>query len=161
LPDRRRPAAVADRAPGVALAVHTAGRERGRRRQHDERARGDRERRRRRDRTRGRRAPADRATRLGAAPVKPAAFRYERPESVEEAVSLLAEHGDEAKVLAGGQSLVPVLNMRLLRPSVFVDMTALPLGEVARENGSWRVGALVRQADRRLLEIPLPAECLP
>jgi 2-furoyl-CoA dehydrogenase FAD binding subunit len=93
--------------------------------------------------------------------VKPVAFRYERPESVEEAAALLAEHGDEAKVLAGGQSLVPMLNMRLSRPSVLVDINRLPLGEVARENGAWRVGALVRQADRRLLEIPLLAECLP
>ena len=89
--------------------------------------------------------------------MKPVAFRYERPESVEEAVALLAEHGDEAKVLAGGQSLVPMLNMRLARPSVLVDVNRLPLGEVARDNGSWRVGAIVRQADPRLLEIPLLA----
>ena len=93
--------------------------------------------------------------------MKPVAFRYERPESVEEAVALLAEHGDEAKVLAGGQSLVPMLNMRLARPSVIVDVNRLPLGEIARDNGSWRVGATVRQADPRLLEIPLLAECLP
>jgi 2-furoyl-CoA dehydrogenase FAD binding subunit len=93
--------------------------------------------------------------------VKPVPFRYERPESVEEAVALLAEHGEEAKVLAGGQSLVPMLNMRLARPSMLVDVNRLPLGEVTPENGSWRVGALVRQADRRLLEIPLLAECLP
>ena len=93
--------------------------------------------------------------------MKPVAFRYERPESVEEAAALLAEHGDEAKVLAGGQSLMPMLNMRLARPSVVVDINRLPLTEVARGNGSWRVGALVRQADRRLLEIPLLAECLP
>jgi CO/xanthine dehydrogenase FAD-binding subunit len=93
--------------------------------------------------------------------VKPVPFRYERPESVEEAGALLLEHGDEGKVLAGGQSLVPMLNMRLARPSVLVDINRLPLGEVARENGSWRVGATVRQADRRLLEIPLLAECLP
>ena len=93
--------------------------------------------------------------------MKPASFRYERPETVEEAVALLAQHGDQAKVLAGGQSLVPMLNMRLARPSVLVDVNRLPLDEVARENGSWRVGALVRQADRRLLEIPLLAECLP
>jgi carbon-monoxide dehydrogenase medium subunit len=45
--------------------------------------------------------------------VKPAPFWYERPAELAEAVSLLAEHGDEAKVLAGGQSLVPLLNMRL------------------------------------------------
>jgi CO/xanthine dehydrogenase FAD-binding subunit len=93
--------------------------------------------------------------------VKPVAFRYERPESVEEAVAVLAGHGDEAKVLAGGQSLVPALNMRVARPSVIVDANRLPLGDVTRENGSWRVGALVRQADRRLLEHPLLAEAIP
>jgi 2-furoyl-CoA dehydrogenase FAD binding subunit len=93
--------------------------------------------------------------------VKPVAFRYENPESVEEAVALLRQHGDESKVLAGGQSLVPMLSMRLARPSVLVDVNRLPLGELERENGSWRVGATVRQADRRLLEIPLLAECLP
>ena len=93
--------------------------------------------------------------------MKPVAFRYERPEAVEEAVAVLAQHGSEAKVLAGGQSLVPMLNMRLSRPSVIVDVNRLPLSEVVRQNGSWRVGALVRQADRRLLEIPLLADCLP
>src|SRR5437016_805183 len=93
--------------------------------------------------------------------MKPVAFLYERPESVEEAVAVLAQHGSEAKVLAGGQSLVPMLNMRLSRPSVIVDVNRLPLSEVARQNGSWRVGALARQADPRLLEIPLLADCLP
>ena len=52
-------------------------------------------------------------------------------------------------MLAGGQSLVPMLNMRLARPSVLVDVNRLPLGEVTRDNGSWRVGATVRQADSR------------
>jgi 2-furoyl-CoA dehydrogenase FAD binding subunit len=92
--------------------------------------------------------------------VKPVAFRYERPGSVEEAAGLLREHED-AKVLAGGQSLVPMLNMRLARPSLLVDVNRLPLGEVSRKNGSWRVGAIVRQADPRLAEIPLLAEALP
>jgi len=92
--------------------------------------------------------------------MKPVAFRYERPESVEEAVALLGENED-AKVIAGGQSLVPMLNMRLARPKLLVDVNRLPLGEVARENGAWRVGATVRQADPRLAEIPLLAECLP
>jgi 2-furoyl-CoA dehydrogenase FAD binding subunit len=92
--------------------------------------------------------------------VKPVAFRYERPESVEDAVAVLQENED-AKVLAGGQSLVPMLNMRLARPSVLVDVNALPLGDVTRDNGSWRVGATVRQADPRLAEIPLLAEALP
>ena len=54
--------------------------------------------------------------------MKPAPFRYERPETIEHAIALLAEHGDEAKVLAGGQSLVPALNMWLLRPAVLVDI---------------------------------------
>lgn len=92
--------------------------------------------------------------------MKPVAFAYERPASVDEAVSLLREHED-AKVLAGGQSLVPMLNMRLARPSLLVDVNRLPLADVARENGSWRVGATVRQADPRLAEIPLLAEALP
>jgi CO/xanthine dehydrogenase FAD-binding subunit len=54
-----------------------------------------------------------------------------------------------------------MLNMRIARPSVLVDVNRLPLGDVVHDNGSWRVGATVRQADPRLLEIPLLAECLP
>jgi CO/xanthine dehydrogenase FAD-binding subunit len=76
--------------------------------------------------------------------MKPAPFRYERPETLEEAAALLAEHGDEAKVLAGGQSLVPVLNFRLLRPSVLVDVNRVA-GLDRRANGT--VGATVRQRD--------------
>src|SRR5213594_3857543 len=79
-------------------------------------------------------------------PMKPSAFRYERPESVEEAAAVLAEHGDEAKVLAGGQSLVPVLNFRLLRPSVLVDVNRVA-GLDTLAGG--RVGATVRQRDFR------------
>lgn len=94
--------------------------------------------------------------------MKPVPFAYERPETVEQAVALLAEHGDEAKVLAGGQSLVPVLNMRLVRPSVLIDINGvLDLDNVDRDDGSARVGALVRQADRRLADLPLLRDCLP
>jgi CO/xanthine dehydrogenase FAD-binding subunit len=94
--------------------------------------------------------------------VKPPPFEYHRAESVEEAVALLAEAGEDAKILAGGQSLVPLLNMRVLRPSLLVDVNRVPgLDEVVRENGRARVGATVRQADRRLRELPLLAECLP
>jgi 2-furoyl-CoA dehydrogenase FAD binding subunit len=94
--------------------------------------------------------------------VKPAPFEYRRAGSIEEAVALLADAGDDAKVLAGGQSLVPLLNMRLVKPSLLVDVNRIPgLGEVARVNREVRVGATVRQADRRLREIPLLAECLP
>jgi CO/xanthine dehydrogenase FAD-binding subunit len=57
--------------------------------------------------------------------VKPPPFAYARAESPEEAVSLLAEAGDDAKLLAGGQSLVPLLNFRLARPSVLVDVSSL------------------------------------
>jgi CO/xanthine dehydrogenase FAD-binding subunit len=93
--------------------------------------------------------------------VKPAAFRYVRAESVEEAAAALAENED-AKVLAGGQSLVPALNMRLVRPAVVVDVNRIPgLGHVARDGGSLVVGATVRQADPRLLAHPLLAEALP
>lgn len=58
--------------------------------------------------------------------MKPGRFAYHLASSVEEAVSLLAEHGDEAKVLAGGQSLMPILNMRLAQPSVLVDVSRVP-----------------------------------
>jgi CO/xanthine dehydrogenase FAD-binding subunit len=79
--------------------------------------------------------------------VKPAAFEYVRAESVDHAVEILREHGDEAKVLAGGQSLVPALNMRLARPRVLVDLNRVGgLDGIETENGSLRVGALVRQA---------------
>jgi CO/xanthine dehydrogenase FAD-binding subunit len=98
--------------------------------------------------------------------MKPAPFELVRPTSLEEALAALAEHGDEAKPLAGGQSLVPVLNMRLLRPAVLVDLNGVRgLDGLARENGSVRMGALVRQ---RVLErssevahLPLVGEALP
>jgi CO/xanthine dehydrogenase FAD-binding subunit len=94
--------------------------------------------------------------------VKPPPFRYERAETVEEATSLLAEHGAEAKVLAGGQSLVPLLNMRLARPSVLIDINnVVSLDYMVRRNGVVAAGALVRQADGRLEEIPLVAAALP
>jgi 2-furoyl-CoA dehydrogenase FAD binding subunit len=94
--------------------------------------------------------------------VKPVPLRYERPETVEEAVALLAEHGDEAKVLAGGQSLVPALNMRLVRPAVLVDINRVRhFDNVRAENGAFHVGATARQADRRLLDHALLAEALP
>jgi CO/xanthine dehydrogenase FAD-binding subunit len=94
--------------------------------------------------------------------VKPPLLEYRRAESVEEAVALLAEAGEDAKILAGGQSLVPLLNMRVVRPSLLVDVNRVPgLDHVVHENGRIRVGATVRQADRRLRELPLLAECLP
>jgi 2-furoyl-CoA dehydrogenase FAD binding subunit len=88
--------------------------------------------------------------------MKPAPFRYERPETVEETVSLLHEHGDDAKLLAGGQSLVPLLNLRLARPEVIIDINRVAgLDRHERE----RVGATVRQ--RELTGIPLVALAMP
>jgi 2-furoyl-CoA dehydrogenase FAD binding subunit len=93
--------------------------------------------------------------------MKPARFDYVRPESVEEAVSVLAQRGDDAKVLAGGQSLVPLLNMRLATPAVVVDINRLPLNTIAARNGQLAVGATVRQDAPGLWAIPLLGDCLP
>jgi carbon-monoxide dehydrogenase medium subunit len=83
--------------------------------------------------------------------VKPPSFRYERPATLDEALALLAEHGDEARPLAGGQSLVPMLNLRLSAPAVIVDLNAIPgLDGLAVADGALAVGALTRQ---RTLEL--------
>jgi len=77
--------------------------------------------------------------------VKPAAFDYLRPESVDEAATLLTEYGGDAKVLAGGQSLVPLLNFRMLRPSILIDINRLAaLDFVEEHGGGLRIGALTR-----------------
>jgi CO/xanthine dehydrogenase FAD-binding subunit len=79
--------------------------------------------------------------------VKPPPFEYDDPATVDEALALLAEHGEEAKVLAGGQSLVPLLNFRLARPERLVDVNRLePLVYVRADDGVLRLGALTRQA---------------
>jgi carbon-monoxide dehydrogenase medium subunit len=78
--------------------------------------------------------------------MKPVPFEYYDPRSVDEAVELLARYGDEAKVLAGGQSLVPMLNLRLARPAVLVDVNRIGgLDGIAADGGELRLGALVRQ----------------
>jgi carbon-monoxide dehydrogenase medium subunit len=79
--------------------------------------------------------------------MKPAPFRYFAAHSVEEAVQLLAEHGDEARVLAGGQSLVPLMNMRLAHPGVLVDINNVSeLAYVRPQDGGLALGALTRDA---------------
>ena len=81
--------------------------------------------------------------------MKPAPFEYAAPRALDEAVAELAHHGDDGKVLAGGQSLVPMLNFRLARPRVVVDINRVPgLDALTESDGTLRVGALVRQ--RRL-----------
>ena len=83
--------------------------------------------------------------------MKPSPLRYERPGSVAEAVEVLAEHGWEAKALAGGQSLMPLVNLRLAAPAVVVDLNRVAgLDGIEAVEGELRVGALVRQ---RALEL--------
>ena len=81
--------------------------------------------------------------------MKPAAFGYVRPESLEEACAVLAEHGGDAQVLAGGQSLMPLLNLRLARPAMLVDITRLPELTGVETDGAATVtvGATTRQRD--------------
>ena len=81
----------------------------------------------------------------------PRPFAYERPQSVEDAVSILAEaDGQEARVIAGGQSLVPMLSLGLARPDLLVDISRLELADIEPVDGRVRVGALTRH---RTLEL--------
>jgi CO/xanthine dehydrogenase FAD-binding subunit len=93
--------------------------------------------------------------------MKPAPFKYIAPASLEEALTLKAEHGDEARFLAGGQSLVPTLNFRLAQPSVIIDLNLLSgLSDIQRQNGhALRIGALTRY--RALERDALVADALP
>jgi carbon-monoxide dehydrogenase medium subunit len=98
--------------------------------------------------------------------MKPAPFRYFAPRSLEEALQLLAEHGGEAKPLAGGQSLVPAMNFRLARPAVLIDLNRVAeLAWVASGGDALRLGAMTRQraaerAPEVLASAPLLAEAL-
>ncbi|HEX6660093.1 MAG TPA: xanthine dehydrogenase family protein subunit M [Ilumatobacter sp.] len=99
--------------------------------------------------------------------MKPPKFRYLRPDSLEEVLAALAEHGDEAKPLAGGQSLIPAMNFRLAQPSILVDLELVSaLQTLAVDDGALRIGAMVRQrvAERSgdvRSACPLLAEALP
>jgi carbon-monoxide dehydrogenase medium subunit len=100
--------------------------------------------------------------------MKPAPFAWYRAESAGDAMTLLAEHGDDAKLLAGGQSLIPAMNFRLARPSVLVDLNGAAdlVGIEPQGAGGIRIGAMTRQ---RALErsatiavhAPLLAEAMP
>jgi carbon-monoxide dehydrogenase medium subunit len=80
--------------------------------------------------------------------VIPAAFEYERPSSVDEAVAALGRHGDDAKLLAGGHSLLPLMKLRLATPSVLVDIGRLQdLAYVRTEGDEVRIGALTKHCD--------------
>jgi len=79
----------------------------------------------------------------------PSRFRYEAPQSLDEAIGLLREGGDDAKVLAGGQSLVPLMKLRFASPALIVDINNVPglAYHRADANGALRIGALCRHAD--------------
>ena len=80
--------------------------------------------------------------------MKPAKFDYFAPGTLEEALELLAQHGPDAKVLAGGQSLMPMMNLRLVRPAVIVDINRIEgLSGVCAADGTVTIGALTRQRD--------------
>jgi aerobic carbon-monoxide dehydrogenase medium subunit len=90
----------------------------------------------------------------------PAAFEYDRATSVEHALALLARFGPEARVVAGGHSLIPMMKLRLAQPEALVDINDLSeLAQVSVEGGELRIGALVRHAD--LLASPLAREHFP
>jgi CO/xanthine dehydrogenase FAD-binding subunit len=99
--------------------------------------------------------------------MKPAPFRYVAAASLEEALALKAEHGDEAKFLAGGQSLIPAMNFRMAQPAVLIDLNGLDvLAYVKGEGGTVRIGALTRyrtlQRDKAITtKVALMAEALP
>lgn len=83
--------------------------------------------------------------------MKPAPFAYAKAHSLDEAIALLAKHGDGARLLAGGQSLLATLNMRLSSPQLLVDINGISgLDRIARKDGTLEIGALVRhtQAER-------------
>jgi carbon-monoxide dehydrogenase medium subunit len=99
--------------------------------------------------------------------VKPPPFDYHAPETLEEALTLLREAGDEARALAGGQSLVPMLNFRLARPSVLIDLNRVAdLNAITPGTGVVRFGAMVREraAERSDVvhqRLPMLAAALP
>jgi len=77
----------------------------------------------------------------------PAEFDYTAPASLEEAIKALVDGGEDAKLLAGGHSLIPLMKLRLAAPSLLVDLRRVPgLHGVSRDDGSWRIGALTPHA---------------
>jgi len=99
--------------------------------------------------------------------MKPAAFDYIRPKSLPEALAALAQHGAAGTILAGGQSLVPMMNLRVVKPEVVIDINRVPgLGEIRVDGGELVIGALARHAALLASELvkkhcPLMAEAYP
>ena len=99
--------------------------------------------------------------------MKPPPFDYSSPDTLEEALAILADVGDEARPLAGGQSLIPLLSLRLARPSHLIDLARIPeLKAIETTNGTLTIGAMVRErqaeADEAVHRVaPLLADALP
>ncbi len=78
----------------------------------------------------------------------PAAFEYSTPASIKEATALLAKHGEDAKILSGGQSLIPLMKLRLASPRHLIDINRIPgLAYIQETDGVLRIGALARESD--------------
>jgi len=99
--------------------------------------------------------------------MKPARFEYKAPDSIEETLTLLRDDGRDAKLLAGGQSLVPAMNFRVVQPGVLIDLNRVgELNYIRQENRGFHIGAMIRE---RQLEFdplipdwfPLLAEAMP
>ena len=99
--------------------------------------------------------------------MKPAPFAYVRPESLEDAIGVLDEHGEDARVLAGGQSLMATLNMRLSAPEILVDIGRVPgLAGIEETDDGLRIGAMTRHAEVEASDLvashaPLIASAMP
>jgi len=99
--------------------------------------------------------------------VKAPKFKYVRAESLEQALELLNQHGEDARILAGGQSLMPTLNMRLSQPEILIDINRLDeLKGLSSEGGRVRIGALARHAEVMASpiverDLPLIAKAMP
>ena len=99
--------------------------------------------------------------------MKPAPFKYLRPDSLPEALAVLAEHGDDVRVMAGGQSLGAMLNMRIVTPAILLDINRLSgLTNIERGTDSVATGSMVRQSDALVDaalcgSVPLLARALP
>jgi carbon-monoxide dehydrogenase medium subunit len=99
--------------------------------------------------------------------MKPAAFEHVAPRTIAEAIELLTKHGDAAKLLAGGQTLVPMMNFRLLTPSVLIDLNRIQEMSFIADRGAWiGIGAMTRHRDVERSELirthcPLLASAVP
>ena len=78
----------------------------------------------------------------------PPAFEYLRPKTIPEAITLLQQHGEDAKILSGGQSLIPMMKLRIARPGYLIDINRISgLSYIKEEGGFLKIGGLTREAE--------------